>query len=51
LGQVVLGHLSSDCNQPEIILAKLRECLSGMGHEQVGLHCACQNEPTAWFSI
>jgi phosphoribosyl 1,2-cyclic phosphodiesterase len=49
LGRVVLGHLSSDCNQPEIILTRLRECLAAMGHPQVGLHCACQSEPTDWF--
>ena len=29
LGRVVLGHLSSDCNTPEIILAKLRVVPSG----------------------
>ena len=51
LGRVVLGHLSSDCNQPDIILARLRECLAEMGHQQVGLHCACQGEPTDWFSF
>jgi len=51
LGRVVLGHLSSDCNTPEIILAKLRACLSEGGHDHVGLHCACQHEPTDWFSF
>ena len=51
LGRVVLGHLSSDCNTPEIILAKLRACLAELGHSHVGLHCACQHEPTDWFSF
>ncbi|MEY3895258.1 MAG: hypothetical protein RLZZ214_777 [Verrucomicrobiota bacterium] len=51
LGRVVLGHLSSDCNTPEIILAKLRECLTEAGHDHVGLHCACQDEPTDWFAF
>ena len=51
LGRVVLGHLSSDCNTPEIILAKLRACLAELGHGHVGLHCACQHEPTDWFSF
>ena len=51
LGRVVLGHLSSDCNTPEIILAKLRECLAETGHGHVGLHCACQDEPTDWFAF
>lgn len=51
LGRVVLGHLSSDCNTPEIILARLRHCLSETGNGHVDLHCACQDEPSAWFSL
>lgn len=51
LGRVVLGHLSSDCNTPEIILSMLRNCLADLGHGHVGLHCAGQHEPTAWFSF
>ena len=51
LGRVVLGHLSSDCNTPELILRRLRECLSEAGHGHVGLHCACQDEPTEWFEL
>lgn len=51
LSQVVLGHLSSDCNTPEIILGRLRECLNELGHHQTGLHCAGQHEPTGWFDF
>jgi phosphoribosyl 1,2-cyclic phosphodiesterase len=51
LGRVVLGHLSSDCNTPEIILARLRDCLSELGHGHVGLDCAGQHAPTDWFSF
>lgn len=51
LGRVVLGHLSSDCNTPEIILARLRECLTELGHDHVGLHCAGQHEPSDWFDF
>lgn len=51
LGRVVLGHLSSDCNTPEIILAKLRECLAESGNGHVGLHCACQDTPSDWFGF
>jgi phosphoribosyl 1,2-cyclic phosphodiesterase len=51
LGQVVLGHLSSDCNTPEIILGQLRDCLKELGHPQTSLHCAGQHEPTAWFDF
>jgi len=51
LGPVVLGHLSSDCNTPEIILNRLRTCLEVAGHRHVGLHCAGQHEPTEWFDL
>ena len=51
LGRVVLGHLSSDCNTPEIILARLRTCLGEVGHSHVNLHCACQDQPSEWFGL
>ena len=51
LGRVVLGHLSSDCNTPDLILALLRTCLAELGHGHVGLHCACQHEPSEWFAL
>lgn len=51
LGRVVLGHLSSDCNTPEIILNRLRTCLAELGHDHVGLHCASQHEPSDWFDF
>ena len=49
--QVVLGHLSSDCNQPEVALNYLRGCLSDAGHSQVTLQCARQDEPTDWIEL
>jgi phosphoribosyl 1,2-cyclic phosphodiesterase len=51
LGRVVLGHLSSDCNQPDLAMGRLRTCLDEMGHGHVALHCACQDEPTTWFEL
>ena len=51
LCRVVLGHLSADCNTPELILGLLRGCLAELGHAHVGLHCACQHEPTPWFEM
>jgi phosphoribosyl 1,2-cyclic phosphodiesterase len=51
LGRVVLGHLSSDCNKPDLILGRLRTCLTEMGHPHVDLQCACQDEPTGWFDL
>lgn len=51
LGRVVLGHLSSDCNRPDIALGHLRACLADSGHPHVDLHCACQHEPSEWFPL
>lgn len=51
LGRVVLGHLSSDCNSPEMILRQLSECLRELGHSHVNLHCAVQDAPTEWFGV
>ena len=51
LGRVVLGHLSSDCNTPDLILGRLRQCFAELGHGHVDLHCACQHEPTPWFEL
>lgn len=51
LTRVVVGHLSSDCNTPEVALGSLRASLAEAGHSAVDLHCACQDEPTAWFDI
>lgn len=49
--QVVLGHLSSDCNQPEVALGHLKQCLMESGQSHVNLKCASQNEPSTWFTL
>lgn len=49
LNRIVLGHLSSDCNSPELILTRLSACLMELGHGHVGLNCATQHEPSDWF--
>ena len=51
LARVVLGHLSADCNGPQLALGLLRECLTTLGHPQTQIHCACPNEPTEWFAL
>jgi phosphoribosyl 1,2-cyclic phosphodiesterase len=51
LARVVFGHLSSDCNTPDIVLALISQCLAELGHDHVGLHCAGQHEPSGWFQL
>lgn len=51
LRHVVLGHLSSDCNHPDRAIDYLRSRLATDGHHHIEFACACQNEPTPWFSL
>lgn len=51
LGRVVFGHLSSDCNQPDLVLSRFRGCFADLGHPAIELHCACQHEPSGWFHL
>lgn len=51
LGHVVLGHLSADCNCPDLALNLLRRCLARHGNAHTHVHCACQHEPTTWFTL
>ena len=51
LAQVVLGHLSADCNGPQLALALLRECLTSLGHPHTRIHCASPSEPSEWFAL
>lgn len=47
----VLGHLSGDCNRPELALGTVRSRLAGVGGENVELHCALQHEPTPRLQV
>lgn len=49
LSVVMLSHLSSDCNCPELASRTISETLSGCGHHQVRVQCADQHQPTAWI--
>ncbi len=49
LRQLVLGHLSRDCNTPEIALASMRDKLSALGVSDVEVHCASAVEVSPRF--
>ncbi len=52
LKTVILGHLSSDCNCPDVAVSAIREIESAKGLErQLGVHVASQAEPTSWVEI
>jgi hypothetical protein len=47
----VLGHLSRDCNTPELALNMVRASLAKCGRIDVEIHCATQFEITPQFHI
>ena len=49
--RVVLGHLSRDCNTPELALKTVRASLAKCGRIDVEIHCATQLEITPQFRI
>jgi phosphoribosyl 1,2-cyclic phosphodiesterase len=48
LANVMLCHLSSDCNCPKIATQTVGEALAKRGFSEVAVHCASQDEPTGW---
>ena len=50
LRRVVLGHLSQDCNAPDLALSILRKSLEEKGHRHIELHCACA-EASPWWEL
>jgi hypothetical protein len=49
--RVVLGHLSRDCNTPELALETVRVSLSKHGKLDLEIHCATQFEVSPQFRI
>ncbi|MEO7932063.1 MAG: MBL fold metallo-hydrolase [Chthoniobacterales bacterium] len=51
LRQLILGHLSRDCNTPEIALTTMRNKLAALGVENVAVHCASAVEVSPRFAM
>jgi phosphoribosyl 1,2-cyclic phosphodiesterase len=49
--RVVLGHLSRDCNTPELALQTVRNALAKSGQIKIEVHCATQSEVSPRFQI
>ena len=49
--RVVLGHLSRDCNTPDLALQTVRNALTKSGKIDVELFCATQSEVSPRFHI
>jgi len=51
IDRVVLGHLSRDCNTPELALQTIRNALSKCGKIDIEVFCASQSEISPCFRI
>jgi hypothetical protein len=47
----VLGHLSRDCNRPELAFAAVQTVLEECGRREMEIHCAAQNEISPRFRV
>jgi phosphoribosyl 1,2-cyclic phosphodiesterase len=48
---VVLGHLSSDCNDRSLAQKIIRDTLSELNRDHVNVQCATQHETCGWWEI
>ncbi len=51
LRRAVLGHLSRDCNSPELAVGTVRARLAECGASEIDVICATQREITARFEV
>jgi phosphoribosyl 1,2-cyclic phosphodiesterase len=51
LRRLWLGHLSSDCNRPDVATAVLRRALEARAAAHVEICCASQDEPTPFCAL
>jgi phosphoribosyl 1,2-cyclic phosphodiesterase len=51
IDRVVLGHLSRDCNTPELALQTVRNVLNKIGKTDIELFCASQSDVSPRFRI
>lgn len=51
LRRAVLGHLSRDCNSPELAIGTVREALNARATNEVEIICAGQSEISARLSV
>ena len=49
--RVVLGHLSRDCNKPDLACAAVRTTCEAMGRSDLEVFCATQTEVSPRFAI
>lgn len=51
LHHIVLGHLSDDCNDPDLARKKISAALAQAGVTGTNIVCAGRSEPTPWMEV
>jgi len=51
LHHIILGHLSDDCNDPDVARKKISAALHQAGAPQARIVCALRREPTPWIEV
>ena len=51
LERVILGHLSQDCNTPDLATRAIRMALDLQQRPDIHVSCAAAHEPTPWFPV
>lgn len=51
LSNVVLGHLSDDCNDPDLVSKRIRSALDGAGAREARVVCAERHKPTPMLEV
>jgi hypothetical protein len=51
LSNVVLGHLSDDCNDPDLASKRIRTALDAAGAKDARVVCAERRKPTATLEV
>lgn len=51
LEHIILGHLSRDCNTPELALKSMRTILSGIAPTAPSVHCSTADEACPWVTL
>lgn len=51
LHHIVLGHLSDDCNDPDMVRQRIHAVLHEAGVKEVRVHCAARHEPLPWLEV
>lgn len=51
LHHIVLGHLSDDCNDPDMVRQRIHSVLHEAGVRDAMVHCAARHDPLPWLEV